>query len=196
MKQKVQLNSFVADRFEKNMAGKSQELADALKRFTLYSMQQYRTRYLLARLTQHVEMAFSGLKVPGSLEPFTKLEVEHILPNKPEDDLRAKWTTENPGMDYDDYKNRLGNLTLLEKPINIVAGNDFYAAKQVEYGKSGNYLTRSLVALTDVGQNTSISRINAKLETFPSWDAPAIEKRHGMLITLAQEVWKTTRIDT
>ena len=195
VKQKVQLNVFVADRFEKNMGGKSQELADALKRFTLYSMQQYRTRYLLARLTQHVEMAFSGLKVPGSLEPFTKLEIEHILPNKPEEDLHAKWATENPGMVYDDYKNRLGNLTLLEKPINIVAGNDFYTAKQVEYGKSGNYLTRSLVSLTDVGQNTSISRINAKLEAFPNWNAASIEKRHAMLIALAQDVWKTTPID-
>ncbi|MBN9423719.1 MAG: hypothetical protein BGO63_04005 [Candidatus Accumulibacter sp. 66-26] len=195
MKQRVQLNAFVADRFEKNMAGKSQELADALKRFTLYSMQQYRTRYLLARLTQHVEMAFSGLKVPGSLEPFTNLEIEHILPNKPEDDLRSKWANENPGMVYDDYKNRLGNLTLLEKPINIVAGNDFYTAKQVEYSKSGNYLTRSLVALTAVGQNTSISRINAKLEAFPAWSAATIEKRHAMLIALAQDVWKTTPID-
>jgi hypothetical protein len=195
VKQKAQLNAFVADRFEKNMAGKSQELADALKRFTLYSMQQYRTRYLLARLTQHVEMAFSGLKVPGSLEPFTNLEIEHILPNKPEDDLRGKWATENPGMVYDDYKNRLGNLTLLEKPINIVAGNDFYAGKQVEYSKSGNYLTRSLVTLTDVGQNTSISRINTKLEAFPAWNAVTIEKRHAMLIALAQDVWKTTPID-
>lgn len=195
VKQKVQLNAFIAERFEKNMAGKSQELADALKRFTLYSMQQYRTRYLLARLTQHVDMAFSGVKVPGSLEPFTNLEIEHILPNKPEDDLRSKWANENPGMAYDDYKNRLGNLTLLEKPINIVAGNDFYTAKQVEYGKSGNYLTRSLVALTDVGQNTSISRINAKLEAFPAWNVATIEKRHAMLIALAQDVWKTTPID-
>ena len=195
VKQKVQLNAFIAERFEKNMAGKSQELADALKRFTLYSMQQYRTRYLLARLTQHVDMAFSGLKVPGSLEPFTNLEIEHILPNKPEDDLRSKWATENPGMAYDDFKNRLGNLTLLEKPINIVAGNDFYTAKQVEYSKSGNYLTRSLVALTDVGQNTSISRINAKLEAFPAWNAASIERRHAMLIALAQEVWKTTPTD-
>ncbi len=195
VKQKVQLNAFIAERFEKNMAVKSQELADALKRFTLYSMQQYRTRYLLARLTQHVEMAFSGLKVPGSLEPFTNLEIEHILPNKPDDDLRNKWANENPGMVYDDYKNRLGNLTLLEKPINIVAGNDFYTAKQSEYRKSGNYLTRSLVALTDVGQNTSISRINAKLEAFPAWNAAAIEKRHAMLIALAQDVWKTTPID-
>ena len=195
VKQKVQLNVFVADRFEKNMGGKSQELADALKRFTLYSMQQYRTRYLLARLTQHVEMAFSGLKVSGSLEPFTKLEIEHILPDNPKAELRGTWTAENPNAIYDDYKNRLGNLTLLEKPINIVAGNDFYTAKQDEYRKSGNYLTRSLVELTDVGQNTSISRINAKLEAFPAWSAAAIERRHALLIALAQEVWKTTAID-
>ena len=194
VKQKTQLNVFIADRFEKNMAGKSRELADALKRFTLYSMQQYRTRYLLARLTQHVEMAFSGLKVPGSLEPFTKLEIEHILPNKPDANLYAKWAAENPGMVYDDYKNRLGNLTLLEKPINIVAGNDFYKAKQAEYGKSGNYLTRSLVALTDVGQNTSISRINGKLEAFPNWNGASIQKRHALLIALAEDVWRTTPI--
>ena len=195
VKQKVQLNAFVADRFEKNMAGKSLELADALKRFTLYSMQQYRTRYLLARLTLHVDMAFSGIKIPGSLEPYTSLEIEHILPNNPAPDLRAKWTVENPNASYDDYKNRLGNLTMLEKPINIVESNDFYMAKQDEYRKSGNYLTRSLVELTNVGQNTSISRINAKLEAFPTWSAVSIEKRHGMLIALAQDVWKTAPID-
>jgi hypothetical protein len=193
--QKVQLNTFVADRFEKNMLSKAQELSDALKRFTLYSMQQYRTRYLLARLTQHVEMAFSGLKVPGNLEPFTILEIEHILPNNPEGELRVKWALENPGSDYDDYKNRLGNLTLLEKPINIVAGNGYYEVKLNEYRNCGNYLTRSLIALTEVGQNTSISRINEKLSSFSSWDAKAIEKRHGILINLAQDIWKTTPID-
>lgn len=194
-KQKKQINAFVAEHFEKNMAGKLQELVDALKRLTLHSMQQYRIRYLLARLTQHVDMAFSGLKTPGSLEPFIKLEIEHILPDNPASELRNKWAKENPDADFDDYKNRLGNLTLLEKPINIVAGNDFYAVKQTEYRKSGNYLTRSLVDLTKVGQNTSISRINAKLAAFPSWDAASIEKRHGMLVALAQDIWKTTPID-
>ena len=193
--QKVQLNAFVADHFEENMAGKSRELADALKRFTLYSMQQYRTRYLLARLTQYVEMAFSGLKTPGSLEPFTKLEIEHILPDNPTPELSAKWAAENPNATYDDYKNRLGNLTLLEKPINIVAGNDFYAAKQAEYSKSANYLTRSLVKLTNVGQKTSISRINEKLKAFPEGTAAKIDERHGLLVALAQDVWKTTPID-
>ena len=195
VKQRAALNAFVADRFESNMAAKSPELSDALKRFSLYTMQQYRTRYLLARLTQHVDMAFSGVKSPGSLEPYTILEIEHILPDTPTGELRQKWAAENPAAGYDDYKNRLGNLTLLEKPINIVAGNDFYTAKQAEYRKSSNYLTRSLVELTSVGQNTSISRINEKLEAFPAWDAASIEKRHGMLMALARDVWKTTPIE-
>src|SRR5690606_33908126 len=74
VEQRVALNAFVSERFEKNMAEKSQELSDALKRYSLYTMQKYRTRYFLARLTQHVDMAFSGIKVPGSLEPYTNLE--------------------------------------------------------------------------------------------------------------------------
>jgi hypothetical protein len=193
--QKVKLNTFVTERFESNMAGKYLELADALKRFTLYSMQQYRTRYLLAKLTQHVDMAYNGLKTPGSLEPYTILEIEHILPDTPSAELRAKWASENPTAVYEDYKNKLGNLALLEKPINIVASNDFYSDKLKEYSKSNNYLTRSLVELTSVGQNTSISRMNEKLASFAEWNATSIEKRHGLLIALSQEVWKTTPID-
>lgn len=196
LKQRVDLNAFVADRFEKNMAAKSQELSDALKRLSLYSMQQYRTRYLLARITQHVNMAFKGLKSSGSLEPFTNLEIEHILPDTPTTALREKWAEENPGAAYDDYKNKLGNLTLLEKPINIIAGNDFYSAKQAEYKKSDNYLTRSLVELTSVGQNTSITRINQKLEYFPEWNATSIDKRHALLTALTKDIWKTTPIST
>ena len=176
------------------MVKKTPELKDALKRLTLHSMQQYRTRYLLARLTQHVDMAFSGQKARGSLDPYFKLEIEHILPNNPENDLRNTWQEKHPELIYDEHKNRLGNLTLLEKPINIVAGNDFYAGKVPEYAKSGNYLTRSLSALADVGQNTSISRINEKLSAFEKWDAEDIESRQLLLIALAQEIWKTTEI--
>ena len=189
------LNSFVTDRFSSNMAAKSQEFSDALRRFTLHTMQQYRTRYLLARLTQHVDMAFNGVKSAGSLEPYTNLEIEHILPDTPTADLQRKWATENPKAEYDDYKIRLGNLTLLEKPINIVAGNDYYTSKQVEYRKSSNYLTRSLAQLTNVGKNTSISRINEKLEAFPVWDAVSIDRRQELLMKLVLDVWKTEPIE-
>ena len=176
------------------MDGKAQELSDALKRLSLSSMQQYRTRYLLARLAQHVDLAYRGVKTPESLEPYTTLEIEHILPDNPTAELRTAWSTENGAALYDEYKARLGNLTLLEKPINIVASNDFYAKKQNEYRKSANYLTRSLVELAPVGQNTSISRINEMLEAFPTWNVANIDKRHSLLMALAQDIWKTTPI--
>ncbi|MBZ0147438.1 MAG: DUF262 domain-containing HNH endonuclease family protein, partial [Pseudorhodoplanes sp.] len=143
--QKIKLNEFIAEKFQKNMASKDADLADAMKRYTLGSMQQYRTRYLLAKVTQVVELAFKGMTSPGPLGEFTALEIEHILPNTPESELRASFSASNPGKSYDDYKTRLGNLTMLEKPINIVAGNGFFDAKKAEYVKSGNYLTRSIV---------------------------------------------------
>jgi len=169
------------------MADKAQELTDALKRLSLHSMQQYRTRYLLARLAQHVDAAY-GTHTP--LSTYLKLEIEHILPDTPEPELLVKWAGDSKGADYENYKNRLGNLTLLEKPINIVASNDFYALKTPEYRKSNTYFTRSLVELTPVGKNSSISRINKKLQSFADWNAKAIDDRHDLLIALARDIWK------
>lgn len=192
--QRQGLNKFVSERFDPAMVEKKVELEDALGRLRLDSMQKYRMRYLLACLTQHVDMAFNGQKARDNLDPYFKLEIEHILPNNPENDLRNSWQEKHPELIYDEYKNRLGNLTLLEKPINIVAGNDFYAGKVPKYAKSGNYLTKSLSALEDVGQDTSITRINEKLCAFEKWDAEDIERRQSLLIALAQEIWKTTEI--
>jgi hypothetical protein len=193
--QKIKLNEFVTERLQKSMGDKNAELRDTLKRYVLGSMQQYRTRYLLAKLTQHVEMAFKGMNAPGSLDEFTTLEIEHILPDKPEQELRESFAAVNPGRSYDDYKVRLGNLTLLEKPINIVASNGFFDKKRLEYAKSGNYLTRSIVGLSTVGKNSSITRINGKLSAFDNWSAQQIEKRQELLIALGQDVWRTAPID-
>lgn len=168
--------------------------ANTLKRYTLGSMQQYRTSYLLAKLAQHVEIAFKGMRGPGGLGEFTALEIEHILPDTPEADLRQSFTA-NPGKRYDDYKVKLGNVTLLEKPINIVASNGFFEKKKPEYAKSGNYLTRSIVALSPVGRNSSITRINEKLQAFENWSANDIEQRQDMLIALGKDVWRTSPID-
>jgi hypothetical protein len=193
--QRDRLNSFIAERFQKNMTEKDLELTDALKRYTLYSMQQYRTRYLLAKLTQYVDMAYKGLKTPGSLSEYTVLEVEHILPDNPEHSLRMAFKEASPNVQYDDYKHRLGNLTLLEKPINIVAGNDFFDAKKAEYRKCKYYLTSSISELNAVGQNTSINRINRKLKAFDDWSAASIDKRQELLMALARDVWKILPIE-
>ena len=193
--QKQRLNLFIAEKFQKNMASKDAELTDSLKRYTLQSMQQYRTRYLLAKLTQFVELSYKGMREPGSLNDYTVLEIEHILPNNPEADLRASFTAENIGKEYNDYKIKLGNLTLLEKPINVVASNGFFREKKAEYSHCGNYLTRSIVELVTVGKNSSINRINEKLIAFKTWGAAEIDQRQDMLIALARDIWKTTPIE-
>ena len=174
-KRRDKLNWFVAERLQMSMTAKEPELTDALKRYTLNSMQQYRTSYLLAKLTQYVDMAYKGLKTPGSLGEYMMLEIEeHILPDKPEESLRAAFGKANPKASYDECKIRLGNLTLLEKPINIVAGNNFFADKKVEYRKCKYYLTSSIAELTRVGTNTWINRINEKLKAFDDWTATSI----------------------
>jgi hypothetical protein len=195
LQQKRTLDAFIVEKFQKNMAAKEKELSDALKRYTLYSMQQYRTRYLLAKLTQHVDMAYKGIRTPGTLGEYTVLEIEHILPNTPEKDLREDFVAKNPQCSYDEYKIKLGNLTLLEKPINIIASNNFFALKKAEYAKCKYYLTSSIAGLTPVGKNSSITRINEKLLAFDDWSATSIDKRHGILMGLVREVWKITAIE-
>jgi len=193
--QRQKLNEFIENRFQASMAAKTNELTDALARYTIRSMQQYRTRYFLAKLTQHVDMAYKGVKKPGSLDEYTVLEMEHILPNTPEAELRQSFTHDNPEADYDEYKNRLGNFTLLEKPINIVASNNFFETKKVEYRKCQHYLTTSIVELNTVGNDSSINRINEHLQSFGEWTAKSIDERQAMLTKLAKHVWNTSLID-
>lgn len=185
-----QLNRFVTEHFQSSMTAKSGELSDALRRYTMSSMQKYRTRYLLAKLTQHVDLSYKGLSSPGRLGEYMRLEMEHILPDTPSVELQASFADQNPGANYDECKTRLGNFTLLEKPINIVASNGFFKAKTVEYRKCKNYLTSSIAELNVVGKNTSTNRINEKLKAFNAWTAASIGERQDMLIELAKDVWK------
>ncbi len=191
--QTTQLNEFIETRFKLNADKKRPTLEDSLKRYTLYSMQRYRTRYMLAKIAQHVDMAYQGVTTRDRIDSWQRMEIEHILPDNPEPELRTTFESglhEGDAVKYDEWKNRLGNLTLLEKPINIVASNDFFEKKLPLYKDSATYLTRSLQHLADVGSNSSITRINSKLKAFDTWSTATIEERQAMLIALSEEVWR------
>ena len=188
--QRAALDEFIDVRFQTTMTAKQDELRDALRRYRLGSIPKYRSRYLLARLTQHVDMAYAGVKTRGLLDPYMNLEIEHVLPQTPRGDLLAEWKLNN-SEDYVSYVHRLGNLTLLEKPHNIVAGNDVFEAKKSLYAHSGNYLTRSIAQLSTVGKNTSVTALNAQLRQFSAWDAKSIDTRTELLIDIALQIWNT-----
>lgn len=77
-------------------------------------------RFVLCRIAQHVEN-LAGCQVAG-LDHYWGYHIEHILPSQPTADQKERF--DKPS-DYDSYKHRLGNLTLLEQSINCAIGRDF-----------------------------------------------------------------------
>ncbi|HOH98830.1 MAG TPA: DUF262 domain-containing protein [Candidatus Cloacimonadota bacterium] len=188
--QKDMLDSFVSTRFVPSVQSKQKELQAFLENYSLGILQYYRTRYFLAKIAQFVDRHFTGINDKRTLKDFTVLEIEHILPDNPADDVRNSFIQNNPGVDYDKYKIKLGNLTLLQKPLNIVAGNDYYQRKCDQYKNCRFYFTSSLVETPTVGNQSSVNRINQFLKAFPDWNATTIDERQQLLINLALEVWK------
>ncbi|WP_426516747.1 DUF262 domain-containing protein [Diaminobutyricibacter sp. McL0618] len=187
-----QLNDFIRTHFQTGVDAKRRELSDALLRYSTASMQQYRTVYLLARLTEYVDRAFTGSSFKGvqDLTPYRNLEVEHVLPENPQPGGREAWANQNPEADYDEFKLRLGNLALLEKPLNIIASNHPFDLKVVEYLKSSHYLTRSIAETVEVGANTSVTSINSFLASYSNWNAETIVDRQLRIAELATVVWR------
>ncbi len=161
----------------------------AFREMTEKSLQKYRIRYVLAKLTQYVnEQALGSQGASVDLRNFihSKVEIEHILPQQPDEEVLKAFDKPDT---IDDYVHRLGNLTLLEKSINSSISNGLFEKKRVEYYKSGFLLTKSLGGDISVGKNTAFSRIAQHLESFESWNSKSIERRQAMLTRLAAKTW-------
>lgn len=182
------LEDFIARYFVPDMQAHSDRFDFAFRELSLARIQQYRMRYILAKLTQYVEEQAWGNPAYGRLDHYItgKVEIEHILPTSPRPDVRAAF--DKPA-EYDAWVGRLGNLTLLEKTINSAVSNGSYAEKLPGYRQSAFLLTRSLVEKPQVGVNTQLNRAVAGLLQFDAWDSAAIQKRQEMLATLARRVW-------
>lgn len=152
------------------------------------TIQQYRIRFILGRIGRYVEVQCQsqGDAASGVGDYIGKgVEIEHIMPQ----------TCSTPNIygltsdEYEEKKNKLGNLTLLEKSINASIQNDTYASKCVEYEKSKFYLTNSLHKLKNVGNNTAYTKMNARLSCWSQWSGTSITERQEMLYKLGEEIW-------
>lgn len=145
-------------------------------------------RFVLARMAQYLEELATGITRP--IQQFWDHEIEHILPNTPTQLVLSCF--DDPDH-YHMHKQRLGNLVLLEKPINVKVGQDFLVDKCPEYAKSSLFATRSLAVPQAVG-NTAFSRAGRWLNSYPNtkhphWDSSAIAARQEELTHLAAEVF-------
>jgi hypothetical protein len=145
----------------------------------------------MAKLTQYVDENAWGTSVNTDLSKYLdkKVHVEHILPNTPTEALKAEF--DRP-LEYDDYKERLGNLALLEMSINTSIQQNFFTFKATEYQKSNFILTKTIGTPFQVGVNTQPNRATAELKSWKKWDSEAIKDRQDVLVKLAWQIWGIT----
>ena len=157
-------------------------------RLGLNSMQQYRIKFILGKITAYVDALRLGKTTVEDLTGYTQtaVEIEHIMPQTCTDKVQYDLDEE----EFAVYIHRLGNLTLLENSINKSIHNDNYANKSVAYKQSKFYITSSLSALVNQGQDTAINRTNLLLSAWPDWNKQAIEERQEMLYRLSEMIWE------
>ena len=146
-----------------------------------------RTRYILNKISLYVQEKWNGSKAPNDW--FSRLDIEHILPNHPKEALKEAFGAEI----YEDYKNRLGNLTLLEAPLNRSLGNDFFEIKKQTYEASNCVFTKSIVGLAiTTGATSQHSQFFQSFPHWNTWTKQSIEQRQELLLKLTKEVWILT----
>ena len=165
----------------------TQENESNFLRLGLNSMQQYRVKFILGKITAYVDMLRLGESDVGDLSNYTQsaVEIEHIMPQTCDDKARYSVAEE----EFETYINRLGNLTLLENSINKSIHNDAYDKKVIAYRQSRFYLTSSLPELVNQGNDTAINRTNGLLSSWDVWNKNSIEARQKMLYQLSERIW-------
>lgn len=182
------LDQFIEAHLYKEIRAREKAFDFAIRELNYGRMQKYKLKYVLAKLTQFIEQEAWGNPAYESLDLYVnkKIEIEHILPQKPKPEVRAAFDKPD---EYDIFKQKLGNLTLLEKVINSSNNNRPFDEKVQGYGQSKMLLTRSLHEKPSVGSNTTVNRAVEMLPEFEGWDSEAIDIRQEALLDLARRIW-------
>ena len=160
---------------------------------SMNTLQKYKVKTILARICKYVDAYRASSPDASDIADYLKPknEIEHIMPVTCGDITKYGFTDQE---EYDSFKNRLGNLTLLEKTLNATIQNDTYDAKVAAYHNSAFYLTKSLDGLIDVGGNTAINRMNRELRSWKDWNLTSVNERQEMLYTLSKKIWDVTKL--
>ncbi|TBH22188.1 DUF262 domain-containing protein [Rhizobium leguminosarum] len=180
---------------EKTLRAERQTLAVEFRRTLLglktWQLRGFRLRYLLAKLTQYIDLqAYGPSASRDRLSDYTAggNDIEHILASN-----ASAEAAEEFGEGAADFHIRqcLGNLLLIEKAINRALQNGRYSGKIVAYEQSKFLLTKCQAdaASHEVGKDDRITATVRKLESWQSWNAIAVTERQEFLSKLADVVW-------
>ncbi|MEM2107871.1 MAG: DUF262 domain-containing HNH endonuclease family protein [Candidatus Bathyarchaeia archaeon] len=159
----------------------------------------YRIKYMLGRIEEYIR---EKCNMPRqSLEYYQRLELEHTLPQTPDekslsDAIKAGLFKDE--REYYSYVYYFGNLTLVESVINRALNNvnkisqqNWFDNKLAEYKKSEALITSSIAGYAKIGKDTALNTfMESNLKSFNEWNKKTIEDRQLMLFELARNIWK------
>ena len=185
---KAQFDDFETHAFTAEKRRRGKDFYDALLELYTWDLRKFRMKYLLAKLTQHIDIEAYGKEGRQALGHYldTRNDVEHVLPQTPSAAAASEF-----GPKHDDpyYIQSLGNLIWLERSINRVIGNAAYSSKITVYPTSQFLLARCQAAPLKVGVNDSITRTMNRLNPAPVWNKAAVDQRQEWMADRALEIW-------
>lgn len=185
MRSQGEIKHFLENDVSKRKRELASQFESSLQQLRSNRLPQYRLKFLLARLTQHIDhIAYDSAPLQNYLD--RKTEIEHILPQNYGEAQADEFEGEDAARDY---TTKLGNLALLEKTLNVVASNKPYLDKVSIYAKSRFLLTRSMAPNAGVGSNTSVNRALRDLQPYEMWNPTTLLDRERRLIQIARQIW-------
>ena len=170
-----------------------EENFDTNPTLALHQQNRYLLKWLLARMTDYVEV-HGGL--PSRFDEYmaegkNRYEVEHIWADHWEQHT-DEFTNES---DFDDYRNRLGGLLLLPKTFNASYGDLPYGKKLPHYLKQ-NLLAQSLNPKA-YDRNPPLKKaiqIGLPFKGYDKFGKGQIEARQKLYVSIAKQVWNPDRL--
>lgn len=167
------------------------ESFDGFLNFRLTQRNRWHIRYLLARLTSWIEDECEmGMHFPSYVDRDLKdsFEVEHIWANHYE---RHAHEFSNPH-EFDEHRNRVGDLLLLPKSFNQSFGDKKYEDKLPHYFGQ-NLLARSLSPTAYQNHPKFLAllgRTGLPFKPYPDgFDSGDIDERQDLYRQLCEQVW-------
>ena len=187
------LKAFLGDEFNKELANQ-QSIFDAQfsNKNQMDLNPQYRIKYIFGKIEEYIRQRVNFPNLNFNF--YQSQQLEHILPQTGENIPENEYTQP---YDYSNTVLKLGNLTLLEAPINQslnysndISSNEWFNVKRKAYLNSNILLTRTF-SVIQIGEQTKFNGFaTERLKTFDNWNMETVNERQGILKRLIQDIWK------
>lgn len=162
---------------------------DGLTKFTMHGQNKGFIKFLLSRISSYIDkQAGINTNYDSYYRPSGKqFEIEHIWANKYErhkDEFDQK-------ADFENFRNRLGDLVLLPRGTNQSYGDKVYKVKHEHYVKE-NLLVQSLTPLAYKNNPNFINMIkttNLPFKAHEEFNKKDIEERQALYEAICIQIW-------